>query len=370
MSYSADDKSYMALALALAEKGRYSTQPNPMVGCVLVKGGEIIGEGWHQKAGEAHAEINALVQASQSAEGSTAYVTLEPCCHTGKTPPCVNALIEAGVSRVVIAQQDPNVLVGGKGISALESAGIKVSVGLMGAQAEEQNKGFLQRMRTGRPRVFSKVAMSLDGRTALASGESQWITGEAAREDVHRLRAQSGAVITGVGTVLADDPQLTVRKGITPLPERQPLRVVLDSTLQTPAGARLSKGAERCVLLTCRDDAEKIAELTQAGFRVQTLPADESGKLNLLAVLDWLATQEINDVMLEAGNKLNGAFLNAGLMDEIIVYLAPSILGDTARGAFNVPALQNLADKVELECVDVTHVGDDLKLRYRVLKAK
>lgn len=360
----------MELALALAEKGRYTTQPNPMVGCVLVKNDTLIGQGYHEKAAGPHAEINAITQATENTQGAIAYVSLEPCSHTGKTPPCVNALIKAGVSKVIVALQDPNPLVAGQGISALKEAGISVLVGLLQEQAAALNKGFLQRMRTGNPRVLSKIAMSLDGRTAMASGESKWITGEAAREDVHRLRAQSGAVLTGIGTVLEDNPQLTVRKGIDPLADLQPLRVVLDSKLQTPVGSSLTGGAGSCVILTCSQDVEKKFALERTGFVVVVLPVDSNNKLCLQAVMDWLGEQEINDVMVEAGSKLNGALLQAGLIDELIVYLAPAILGDASRGAFNLPDVLALSDKVELDFKGVSTLGDDLKLHYGVVKRK
>ncbi|WP_019865737.1 bifunctional diaminohydroxyphosphoribosylaminopyrimidine deaminase/5-amino-6-(5-phosphoribosylamino)uracil reductase RibD [Methylovulum miyakonense] len=352
-----DDARFMAKALQLARNGRYTTDPNPRVGCVLVRDGDIIGEGWHQQAGYGHAEVEALKTVAD-AHGATAYVTLEPCSHHGKTPPCCDALVNAGVRRVVAAMQDPNPLVSGRGLANLQAAGIEVAVGVLEADARALNRGFIKRMTENRPFVRSKLAMSLDGRTAMASGESQWITSPQARADVHRLRAESSAILTGVNTVLADDPALTARVDFTVL---QPIRVILDSRLQTPPAAQMAKLPGRSLILTCSDDAEKRRDLQDAGFEVHRLP-DNKGCLDLPEVMRFLAAQQINEVLVEAGAVLNGALLAANLLDEIIIYMAPSIMGDQGRGLFHLPEVLKMADKKELKLLDVRQVGGDLKL--------
>ena len=359
---SAQDSLWMAQALQLAERGLYTTSPNPRVGCVLVRNGDVVGEGWHERAGEPHAEAHALRAAGDAARGATAYVTLEPCSHHGRTPPCADALIRAGVARVVVAAQDPNPQVAGQGIAKLRAAGIEVECGLMESAAHELNIGFFARMTRGAPWVRSKIAMSLDGRTALANGESKWITGEAARQDVQHWRARSCAVLTGIGTVLADDPQLNVRDIET---SRQPLRAVVDSRLQMPPSARLlqQRGA---VVYTATQDAQKIAALEQAGARVFVLP-DASGQVDVAAVLRDLAAQGCNEVLVEAGSKLNGALLKAGLVDELVLYLAPQLLGDMARGMAQLGELTSLEQRIELEWKDVRHVGKDLRITVRIL---
>ncbi len=355
----ADDYRYMARALQLAERGLYTTDPNPRVGCVLVNKGEIVGEGWHQRTGEPHAEIYALRAAGDRTRGATAYITLEPCCHHGRTPPCSEALIEAGVARVFAAMQDPNPRVAGQGLAQLQKAGIETSSGMLQAQAEALNPGFIKRMKTGRPFVRGKLAMSLDGRTAMASGESQWITGEDARRDVHRLRARSSAIVTGIGTVLADDPALTAR---VEEDVEQPLRVVLDSRLQMPADAMMLSQPGHTLVLTLNDDAPKTAALRKAGAEVTAL-AEHQGRLDLSAVLDELARREINEVLVEAGATLCGSFLQAGLFDELVVYMAPLFMGSEARGLLNLPGLEKMSQSVKLEIADVRPVGKDWRVR-------
>jgi diaminohydroxyphosphoribosylaminopyrimidine deaminase/5-amino-6-(5-phosphoribosylamino)uracil reductase len=364
-----DDHRFMARALQLAERGLFTTDPNPRVGCVLVKGGEIVGEGWHQRAGEPHAEINALQAADtfskNGAKGATAYVTLEPCCHHGRTPPCSEALIAAGVSRVVVAMEDPNPQVVGQGMAQLQKAGIEIRSGVLQVQAEALNPGFIQRMRHGRPYVRGKMAMSLDGRTAMASGESQWITGAEARQDVHRLRARSAAMLTGISTVLADDPSLTARlHGMDETEVTQPLRVVLDSQLQMPVTAKLLSQPGRTLILTVSDDAQKAAALRDAGAEVEVLAAS-NGRVDLSAVMDCLAGHQINEVLVEAGATLCGALLQAELFDELVIYMAPLLMGDEARGLMSLPGLQKMADRVELKVDDMRAVGNDWRIRAR-----
>ncbi len=351
------DSFYMAKALQLAKLGRFSTDPNPRVGCVLVKDGVIIAEGFHVKAGQAHAEVVALNNAD-NAQGATAYVTLEPCSHQGKTPPCCDALISAGVTRVVAAMQDPNPLVSGRGLEKLKAAGLQVLCGVLEADARLLNRGFIKRMTEQRPFVLSKLAMSLDGRTALASGESKWISSDAARADVHQIRAESSAILTGINTVLADDPALTARiNGAV----EQPIRVVLDSNLNMPLTAKMAKLAGRSLILTCSSDEAKKLALQAVGFEVYTL-ADKNGQLDLQAVLSFLAQQHINELLVEAGSILNGALLADDLVDEWIIYMAACVLGDQGRGLFAMPNLQSMADKKNLHFQDVRSIGPDLKL--------
>ena len=347
------DALYMARAIQLAKQGRYTTSPNPNVGCVIVKDGQIIAEGWHKQAGQGHAEVEALKQIN-NAQGATAYVTLEPCSHHGKTPPCCDALIRAGVSRVVAAMTDPNPLVSGQGLAKLQVAGIEVVCGVLEAEARALNRGFIKRMTTGLPFVRSKLAMSLDGRTAMASGESQWITSSESRADVQRLRAESCAILTGIGTVLADNPSLTAR---VEQEVKQPMRVVLDTQLKTPITAKMATLAGRSIILTCSTDTDKQQRLQQARFEVYVLP-----RLDLSAVLKFLASLQVNELLVEAGAILNGALLEQNLIDEFIIYQAPCILGDSGRGLFHLPAMQTMADKKILKLCDVRQVGTDLKL--------
>jgi len=356
------DAFYMAQAVSLAKKGRYTTDPNPRVGCVLVRDDAVIGQGWHVKAGQGHAEVEALKNLPD-AKGATAYVTLEPCSHQGRTPPCCDALIKAGVSRVVAAMQDPNPKVSGSGLEKLKEAGIEVVCGVLQEDALALNQGFIKRMTNNRPFVRSKLAMSLDGRTAMASGESKWITSNEARADVHRLRAESSAILTGINTVLSDNPALNARIDEDVL---QPVRVVLDTHLNMPVTAQMAKLPGRSLILTCAQDQQKQGALQQAGFEVYQLP-DKNGRLDLHAVMDFLGQQQINELLVEAGSVLNGALLAEGLVDEYVIYMAPCILGDQGRGLFNLPGLQRMADKKQLKLRDARQVGQDLKLTYTPL---
>ena len=358
MSFTALDHEHMARAIQLAARGLYTTDPNPRVGCVIVKNGQVIGEGWHVRAGEAHAEIHALQQAGEQAQGATAYVSLEPCCHHGKTPPCSDALIAAQVARVVVAMQDPNPRVAGNGMRQLQAAGIQVELGLLEAQAKVLNPGFIQRMQMRRPYVRNKLAMSLDGRTAMADGESKWITGDAARQDVQRLRARSSAIMTGVGTVLADDPALTVRLADT---ERQPLRVIIDSNLSTPLTARLLKEPGETLIMTVNSDPDLQASLRDAGAEVVQI-GNAGQDVDLKLVLANLAERNINEVLLETGATLSGAMLEAQLINEMVFYMAPLLMGDAARGLYRLPQLQQMADRIELDIQDVRPVGKDLRI--------
>jgi len=362
MTDPAADARAMAVALQLAERGLYTTDPNPRVGCVIVKDGERIGEGWHERAGEPHAEVHALHQAGSAARGATAYVTLEPCCHHGRTPPCSDALIAAGIARVVAAMPDPNPRVAGQGLDALRHAGIAVEIGVMEEQAEALNPGFIRRMRSGRPHVRVKLAASLDGRTAMASGESRWITGEAARSDVHRLRARSSVVLTGIGTVLADDPALTVRAIDT---GRQPLRVVVDAKLSLAAGARVLAPPGSTLVVTASEDADHAEQLRLAGAEILRLPGAH-GQVDLVALMGHLAMREANEVLVEAGATLCGALLAERLVDELVIYFAPHLMGTQARGMFALPGLERMQDRVALEVRDVRAIGNDWRVVARV----
>ncbi|MGR9105598.1 MAG: bifunctional diaminohydroxyphosphoribosylaminopyrimidine deaminase/5-amino-6-(5-phosphoribosylamino)uracil reductase RibD [Gammaproteobacteria bacterium] len=356
----------MVRALQLARRGLLTADPNPCVGSVVVKDGRVVGEGWHHRAGGAHAEVEALEMAGEAAQGATVYVTLEPCCHYGKTPPCTEKLIRSGVKRVVAAMEDPNPRVAGQGFKALFEAGIETRLGVLEQAARDLNPGFCRRMRTGRPYVVSKLAMSLDGRTALASGESQWITGESARRDVHWLRARSSAVLTGIATVLADDPLLNARTGLPDDEVVQPLRVVLDSHLRMPPNARIAREGSPPLVLTICSERSKIVALEEAGFCVARVAGNERGRLDLFAVMEYLGGIGVNQLMIEAGPTLNGALLAAGLVDEWVVYQAPCILGQTARGLVNVPDLTTMAERYRLKLLDVRAIGEDLRCRYRV----
>ncbi len=360
--FTADDHRFMARALELAHKGLYTATPNPRVGCVVVRGGQVVGEGWHEKAGGPHAEIGALAAAGQQADGATAYVSLEPCSHHGRTPPCVDALIAARVARVVAAMRDPNPLVAGKGLAALENAGIAAEAGLLENEARELNIGFVSRMTRGRPWVRMKIAASLDGKTALLNGKSRWITGPAARRDGHAWRARACAVLTGIGTVRDDDPQLTVREVGTP---RQPLRVVVDSRLETPPAAKVLAGGGALVAAAVRDDARSRA-LQEKGAEIAVLP-NAAGKVELGELMRELGRREINEVHVEAGFKLNGSLLREDLVDELLIYLAPHLIGDAARGMFYLPELQDLGGRRELKISDLRMVGDDIRVIARVM---
>ncbi len=369
---SPDDYRFMARALQLARRGLYTTHPNPRVGCVLVQGDEVVGEGFHLRAGEPHAERHALAAAGDRAHGATAYVTLEPCSHHGRTPPCSDGLIAAGVKRVVAAMQDPNPRVAGRGLEQLRQAGIAVECGLLEKEAAALNPGFIKRMCAGLPYVRCKLAMSLDGRTAMASGESQWITGEDARRDVHRLRARSSAIVTGIGTVLADDPSLNVRLDPAELPELpdgmavpQPMRVVLDSRLRMPPEAgMLDLPGITAVLCSVDRDAARRAQLEARGAVVVRRPAADE-RLELRSAFEYLAGQEINEVLLECGPTLAGAALNEGLVDELVIYVAPHLMGDGGQGLFHLPGLEQMRDRVALEIGDVRSVGPDLRITAR-----
>jgi diaminohydroxyphosphoribosylaminopyrimidine deaminase/5-amino-6-(5-phosphoribosylamino)uracil reductase len=358
--FSAADHEFMARALRLAESGLSSTTPNPRVACLIVKGGAVVGEGWHRRAGEPHAEINALRVAGTQACGATAYVTLEPCSHHGRTPPCAEALVAAGITRVVAAMQDPNPQVAGRGLSRLAAAGIAAECGLLEAEARELNIGFVSRMTRGRPWLRMKLAASLDGKTALSNGASQWITGAAARHDGHQWRARACAILSGIGTVRADDPQLNVRAVDS---SRQPLKVVVDSRLELPLRARvLNDGG---VLLACASiDAEKSAALRDCGADILCLPSSD-GRVDLPALLAELGSRGINEVHVEGGFRLNGALLAAGLVDELLLYLAPCLIGDAARGLFDLPALVSLDGRRRLMMRDVRMVGADLRILAR-----
>jgi diaminohydroxyphosphoribosylaminopyrimidine deaminase/5-amino-6-(5-phosphoribosylamino)uracil reductase len=355
------DRAHMARALALAERGLWTTTPNPRVGCVVVRDGAVIGEGFHARAGDAHAEVAALADVRArglDARGATMYVTLEPCNHAGRTPPCTDAVIAAGIARVVAAMADPHTIAGG-GADRLRAGGIAVDLGLLEDDARELNLGFVSRVTRGRPWVRLKAAASLDGRTALASGESQWITGEAARADGHRWRARACAVLTGIGTVLQDDPQLTVRAVATP---RQPRRVIVDRHAQTPPGARiLADGDALIVTAGERNPAWK------PGIEVIALP-DANRRVDLAAMLAELGRRGVNELHVEAGARLNGALLAAGLIDELLLYLAPSLLGDPARGVAEFPGgVARLADRVALSLRETVRIGDDLRIVARVM---
>jgi diaminohydroxyphosphoribosylaminopyrimidine deaminase/5-amino-6-(5-phosphoribosylamino)uracil reductase len=362
------DRRFMARAIRLARNGLYSTHPNPRVGCVLVRDGDIVGEGWHRRAGGPHAEREALAAAGERARGATAYVSLEPCCHHGRTPPCSDGLIEAGVGRVVAAMEDPNPLVAGRGMAQLAAAGIAVESGLLQSEAAELNPGFVKRMTRGLPFVRCKLAMSLDGRTAMADGESQWITADAARRDVQRLRARSEAIVTGIGTVLADDPSLNVRLDTSELPGLtpgeavpQPLRVVLDSRLRMSAEAKMLDLAGH-TLVFYGDDAEgRSPALAAAGAEVVRLGAVD-GRVDLEDALRHLARREVNEVLLETGPTLAGSALASALVDELVIYMAPHLMGDRARGLFSLPALRHMHQRVDLEIIDLRAVGKDWRI--------
>lgn len=360
MQWTTQDFEWMTQALRLAERGLYTTSPNPRVGCVIVKNGQLIGEGFHLKAGEPHAEVHALRQAGNHTKGATAYVTLEPCSHYGRTPPCAHALVEAGVSRVVIAMQDPNPLVAGKGIAYLQSHGIEVTSGLLQTQAQALNPGFILRMTQQRPYVRLKVAASLDGKTALANGASQWITSAASRKDVHHWRARSCAMLTGIGTVLHDDPSLTVREVDTP---RQPLRVIVDSQLRIPLNARVLHGGH-AVIAYAQAPQDKLALLQAQGVQTIALP-DAAGQIDINALLNTLAQQQINEVMVEAGAGLNGAMLQSGLVDELLMYYAPKLMGNTGAGMFNLPAFETMSQALDLNIIDVRHFGQDIRIQAK-----
>lgn len=375
MTVSTDDFRWMAKALQLAEQGLWTTTPNPRVGCVIVKDGQLIGEGWHVRAGEPHAEVHALRAAGDCASGATAYVTLEPCSHHGRTPPCADALINAGISRVVAAMTDPDPRVAGKGLKRLAAAGIDVVCGVLESAAHELNIGFVSRLTRGRPWVRIKSAGSLDGRTALANGQSQWITSPEARLDGHRWRARACAILTGVQTVLTDDPKMTVRLPDSEQPtERQPDRIVLDSQLRlspdagilhpTPLLTHLSHRSKTWVI-TCIDAPDRAASLQAVGAEIIRLPSDAEGRVDLHAFMQWCGEQHINELHVEAGAKLNGNLLAQNLVDEILLYQAPCFLGTPAKGLFELPAFDALHDRIDLQIRDLRMIGPDIRLQLR-----
>lgn len=357
-----DDVRHMAYAIALARRGLNTTDPNPRVGCVLVQDGRVVGEGWHQRAGGPHAELHALNAAGAQARGATAYVSLEPCCHHGRTAPCSQALIQAGVARVIAAMPDPNPRVAGQGFAELERAGIVVDIGLLQALAADLNPGFISRMTRGRPYVRVKLAASLDGRTALANGASKWITAEPARADVQRLRARSSAVLTGIGTVQADDPSLNVRESEA---GRQPLRVVLDTRLAMSPTARMLSLPGATLVVSSVDNPDKAGALRAAGAEVLCLPGGPD-VVDLTALMQQLGVREVNELLVEAGATLCGALLKAGLVDELIVYLAPHLLGGSARGMFDLPGIDVMTDRVALDIQDIRAVGKDWRITASV----
>lgn len=371
-AWSIADHRYMARAIVLAKQGLYTTNPNPRVGCVLVKDEVIVGEGCHYRAGEGHAEVNAMAQAGDRAKGATAYVTLEPCSHYGRTPPCAEGLIKAGVNRVVCAMVDPNPQVAGRGIQMLENAGISAESGLLEAEARALNPGFIKRMETGFPFVSLKIATSLDGRTAMASGESKWITGAAARSDVQKLRARSSAILTGVESILTDNSALTVRAeqlGLAQAEEivkQQPLRVVLDSNLRTPIDASILSQPGRTLIATISKDAVVIEKLQAAGAEVIQMPANQ-GRVDLVALLKHLAGEEqCNELLVETGATLAGAFIDAKLVDQLHLYMAMTLMGSSARPAFQLP-LAKMSEQVRLKRMDMRMLGDDMKLILKPL---
>jgi diaminohydroxyphosphoribosylaminopyrimidine deaminase/5-amino-6-(5-phosphoribosylamino)uracil reductase len=356
-----DDQRFMARALRLAAKGLYTTTPNPRVGCVIVRNGRVVAEGWHERAGEAHAEAAALAKAGRDASGATVYVTLEPCSHVGRTPPCADALISAGVARVVVAMQDPNPLVAGAGLQRLQDAGIDVECGLLETEARELNVGYVSRMTRGRPWVRVKIAAGLDGKTAMENGASQWITSAQARRDAHRWRARSCAIVTGIGTLTHDDPRLTVRDIAT---TRQPLRVVVDSRLRMPDNARIIDGGGLLVA-TASDNESRIKKLVECGVEVLVLP-DGQGKVDLGQLAAELANRGINEVLVEAGINLHSALLRAGAIDELLFYFAPKLLGDRGRGMFDLGPLEGMDEVLSLDVTELRQIGPDIRLLARL----
>ena len=358
------DEYYMSRALHLAKQGLYTTHPNPRVGCVIVKGAKVVGEGWHERAGEPHAEVHALSAAGELARGATAYVTLEPCSHYGRTPPCADALIQAGIAKVVVAMKDPNPKVAGRGLNRLRDAGIQVEIGLLEEQAVLLNRGFIKRMTSAMPWVRVKLAASLDGRTAMASGESQWITGEAARRDVQFLRARASCILTGSETVLHDNPSLNVRLTADELgisgDVRQPLRAIIDSQLRVLPDRRLFSLQGECLLYTLEKNINNnkyICELVHVKSK-----KFEKEKISLSAVLNDLANRGINEVHVEAGPTLCGALLSQNLVDEVVLYTAPHLMGNSAKPLFHLPGIEQMRDRLDFEFSQVRMVGKDLRL--------
>lgn len=372
--WTASDYQHMSRALQIAQRGLYSTDPNPRVGCVIVKDNSVLAEGWHQKAGHPHAEIEALKNASENntfadVSGATCYVSLEPCAHHGRTPPCTEALIKAGIRRVVAATIDPNPLVAGKGLQQLNEAGIETGSGLMEAQARELNPGFEMRMKQGRPFVRCKLAMSLDGKTALANGQSQWISSDESRMDVQRLRARSSAVMTGIGTVIADDPSMSVRlSGSSEWTKhgRQPLRVILDSDLEISPDAKILGLPGDVIIFNASECGDKKKQLANLGVEMVSVEA-KRGSAFLEYVLRYLAREkEINEVLLETGSTLSGEMLQAGFIDELIIYLAPTLLGQDAKALFQLPLIDNMSDRISLNISDIRTIGKDIRIKATI----
>lgn len=354
---------WMERALDLAERGRSTTHPNPRVGCVIVRDGECVGEGWHERAGGPHAEVVALALAGDRARGADLYVTLEPCCHVGRTGPCTEALIRAGIRKVYAAMQDPNPRVAGRGIEQLQAQGIATEVGLAAARAGELNRGFISRMRRARPWVTFKVAHSLDGRIALADGSSRWISGEAARQDAHHLRAEAGAVLVSSATVLADDPALTVRLQAV---QRQPDRIVIDARGRVPASAKVwETGARRIALVGSSVLDAVCARLAPQGVEVRACALNEAGGLDPPALLQVLAALEVNEVLLECGGRLAAAFLQSGMVDELVAYVTPQLLGSDALPMVEMAGPAQLSQALRFALFDVTRLGEDVRLRLR-----
>lgn len=363
---------HMHRAISLAQSV-LSAAPNPRVGCVIVRDAVVVGEGWHARAGQAHAEVNALAMAADKAVGATVYVTLEPCAHTGKTPPCADALIRAGVAEVVYASPDPNPQVAGKGLERLRQAGITVRGPVLREQADAVNAGFIKRMTKGLPWVRCKMAMSLDGRTAMASGESKWITGPASRADVQRMRASSCAVVTGVNTVISDDPGLNVRAeqmsevDLAMAGDRQPRRVILDSALRTPPDSRIFSPPGHALLLTGRPHDQQRARFDGVDVEIRNLPVIPGGRLDLHAAMQCLAQHyACNEVMLEAGPTLSGAMVQAGLVDEVVIYIGARFLGSDALPLFNLPGINRMQDHIALKITDVKQIEDDCRITARL----
>ncbi len=363
------DYQFMARALELAKKGLYTTKPNPRVGCVIVNNGKIIGEGFHKKAGTEHAEKIAILEAGEKAKGATAYVTLEPCCHEGKTPPCTDLLIKAGISSVIAAMEDPNPQVKGNGFKQLEKAGIKVFLGPLEDQARALNCGFISRMKNQRPYVRLKLAMSIDGKTAMSNGESKWITCEESRLDAQKLRARSSAVITGINTVLFDNPSLNIRPPVLKTSQIddeniQPLRVILDSDARVPLASRiLTLPGKKLVAVGENADQKKIESLKQSDVNVIHLPTASLG-LDLKVLLNVLAEMEQNEILFECGSTLAGSAVQEGIVDEMIVYKSSSIMGNNGKDSFFLPELEKISDKFNLNLKDVRMIGEDMKLFY------
>jgi diaminohydroxyphosphoribosylaminopyrimidine deaminase/5-amino-6-(5-phosphoribosylamino)uracil reductase len=372
--WSASDFQHMSRAIQLARRGLYSTDPNPRVGCVIVKDDVVLSEGWHQKAGQGHAEIEALNNAKQNnttdnVSGATCYITLEPCAHQGRTPPCTESLIEAGIKKVIAASIDPNPRVAGKGLQQLKEAGIESVSGLMEAQAVELNPGFEMRMKQGRPFVRCKLAMSLDGKTALHNGESKWISSPESRMDVQKLRARSSAIMTGIGTVIADDPSMNVR--LSESSEwarhgRQPLRVILDSDLEISSEAKILNISGDVIIFHQSDNKDRVEKLENKGAELVTVE-EARGSAFLKQVLNYLATEkEINEILLETGSTLAGEMLQAGFIDELIIYIAPALLGQDAKSLFQLPMIEDMTDRISLDISDVRSIGKDIRIKATV----